>query len=157
MNHNLNESGKGTYILWLRLDAPTPLTIGKLGTFDVPAGYFAYVGSAFGPGGLAGRLKHHLNPVTRPHWHIDYLRQAAAVVEVWYAADPTRWEHHWAATLQHMTGATIPVARFGASDCDCAAHLFHFEVAPSLPDLRVLLAGTLQICQDPPNLNRTPD
>ncbi len=135
----------GTYILWLHLDAPTPLTIGKLGTGDFRAGWFAYVGSAFGPGGLGGRLKHHLGPVRRPHWHIDYLRQAAAVVEVWYAADPTRFEHAWASVLGEMAGANIPMARFGASDCDCPAHLFHFEVTPEVTDFRARVEADVML------------
>jgi len=41
---------KGTYILILYLNEPAQFTIGKLGTFDFSAGWYAYVGSAFGPG-----------------------------------------------------------------------------------------------------------
>ena len=91
--------GKGTYILILYLALPCSLTIGKLGTFDFPGGWYAYVGSAFGSGGLRGRLKHHLAPVTNPHWHIDYLRAAAPVREVWYFAGETPYEHKWATAL----------------------------------------------------------
>lgn len=123
---------KGTYILILRLDAPAHLTIGKRGAFDFPAGCYAYVGSAFGAGGLRGRLKHHLAPVTKPHWHIDYLRAAATVREVWWVASPTRYEHHWAAALIAQPKATIPVSRFGASDCQCTAHLIFFPTAPNV-------------------------
>lgn len=123
-------SDTGTYILTLHLDAPTHLTIGKRGAFDFAAGWYAYVGSAFGPGGLRGRLKHHLAPVTRPHWHIDYLRAAATVCEVWYLAGKTRHEHRWAEALRSTPGAEIPVPRFGASDCRCASHLVHFADPP---------------------------
>ena len=42
----------GTYVLLLHLPDNEQLTIGKLGTFDFPAGWYAYVGSAFGPGGV---------------------------------------------------------------------------------------------------------
>lgn len=122
---------KGTYILILQLDQGTHLTIGKLGSFDLPAGWYAYVGSAFGPGGLRGRLKHHLAPVARPHWHIDYLRQVASVQEVWWIASETRYEHEWAAALRQRPGATIPVPRFGASDCKCVSHLLHFRHKPA--------------------------
>ncbi|MCQ3933234.1 MAG: GIY-YIG nuclease family protein [Chloroflexi bacterium] len=125
-------SEKGTYILHLQLDTPRELTIGKRGTFPLAAGWYAYVGSAFGLGGLRGRLGHHLSVVSRPHWHIDYLRQAAMVVEIWYVVSPVRYEHQWAAVLQHLSGASMPVPRFGASDCDCPSHLFYFEAAPSL-------------------------
>ena len=120
----------GTYILILRLDAPVCLRIGKRGEFDFPAGWYAYVGSAFGPGGLRGRLTHHLAPVTRPHWHIDYLRRAARVCAVWWLAGEMRCEHPWADVLCSLPGAVIPVPRFGASDCQCAAHLVHFVDTP---------------------------
>jgi Uri superfamily endonuclease len=118
---------KGTYILILHLDEPTRLQIGRLGAFDFAPGWYAYVGSAFGPGGLRGRLKHHLAPVTKPHWHIDYLRAAAPVREVWYSASETRYEHRWADMLLAHPGATVPVPRFGASDCTCAAHLVYLS------------------------------
>lgn len=123
---------KGTYILVLRLDQPARLTIGRLGVFDFPAGYYAYVGSAFGSGGLRGRLKHHLAPAKKPHWHIDYLRQGAVVLEVWYIASETRHEHRWSDVLRSMTGAVVPVPRFGASDCRCVAHLVRFPEKPML-------------------------
>lgn len=118
---------KGTYILILHLDEPAHLQIGCLGTFDFAAGWYAYVGSAFGPGGLRGRLKHHLAPVTKPHWHIDYLRAAAPVREVWYCASEIRYEHQWADMLLARPDTTIPVPRFGASDCKCASHLVYLS------------------------------
>jgi len=46
-----------------------------------------FVGSAFGPGGLRSRIKHHTQPVRSAHWHIDYLRQAANVIDIWHSAD----------------------------------------------------------------------
>ncbi|MCC7449853.1 MAG: GIY-YIG nuclease family protein [Anaerolineae bacterium] len=124
------ESGKGTYILVLRLSTPIMLAVGRLGAYPFPAGWCAYVGSAFGAGGLAGRLKHHLTVAPRPHWHIDYLRQVAPVAQVWYRVADLSYEHEWAAQLSAIPGTTIPVPRFGASDCTCAAHLFHFPAPP---------------------------
>ena len=44
---------KGTYILIMGLGTMKRLEIGRLGTFDFIPGYYAYVGSAFGPGGGA--------------------------------------------------------------------------------------------------------
>lgn len=130
------ERGTGTYILVLRLAEPVRLTVGRLGTFDFPAGWYAYVGSAFGPGGLRGRLHHHLTPVRRPHWHIDALRQAASCAEVWYLTSETAREHAWAAVLRAAPGAAVPAPRFGASDCRCESHLFHFSRAPDFETFR---------------------
>jgi len=131
-DHDAFPTARGTYILWLHLHAPAHLTIGKRGHFDFAAGWYAYVGSAQGPGGLRARLKHHLSPVQKPHWHIDYLRAAAAVHHVWYLAATTNHEHNWAATLHAHPTMSVPVPRFGASDCRCPSHLFHVLAMPTL-------------------------
>lgn len=125
----------GTYILLLRLPIERTLEIGRMGVFTCAPGWYAYVGSALGSGGLRGRLRHHLAPVRRPHWHIDYFRAAAPVWEVGYIASATPYEHEWAAALGAFPGATLPVARFGASDCRCPAHLFHFGERPEIAAL----------------------
>lgn len=123
-------AAKGTYILLLHMASPAALTVGRLGTFDFAAGWYAYVGSAFGPGGLRGRLKHHLSPVKKAHWHIDYLRALASVRDVWWLASETVIEHQWGGALRTMPGAAVLAPRFGASDCKCAAHLVHFAQKP---------------------------
>jgi Uri superfamily endonuclease len=117
----------GTYILILRLDSARSAQVGRLGRWVFPKGYYAYVGSAFGPGGLPARLAHHLKPASRPHWHIDYLRRFASVCEVWFEVSAMRLEHRWAFQLQGLPDASMPVKRFGASDCRCGAHLFCFS------------------------------
>jgi hypothetical protein len=43
---------KGTYILIARVSQMKRLAIGSLGEFDIIPGFYAYVGSAFGSGGL---------------------------------------------------------------------------------------------------------
>lgn len=118
---------RGTYILVMNMDQTSRIRIGKLGTFDFRAGTYAYVGSAFGSGGLQGRLKHHFSPVKKPHWHIDYLRMHAAVCEVWYVVSESIYEHTWANTLLTMPDASIPAPRFGASDCRCKTHLIYLK------------------------------
>ncbi len=123
----------GTYVLLLRVDHAQTLVVGRLGELAVIPGWYCYAGSALGPGGLRGRLRHHLAPVVRPHWHIDYLRRAATVEEVHWLASPQRLEHAWAAMLASLPGATVPFRRFGASDCRCPAHLVHFAARPTLP------------------------
>lgn len=127
-------------MLGLRLLAPARLTVGRLGPFAFPAGWYAYVGSACGPGGLRGRLAHHLGPLRRPHWHIDYLRAVAPVETIWLSAGDAAQEHAWAASLAQMPGAAIVAPRFGASDCRCPAHLFHFAAPPA----SFSLAGRVQ-------------
>lgn len=130
-------SETGNYILLLHLPADQALAIGKLGTFDFPAGWYAYVGSAFGPGGLVGRLKYHLKPVERPHWHIDYFRRVARLQEIWLSPGSERREQAWVDLLLAIPGATVPVEGFGASDSNRESHLIYFDVCPSLEDFAV--------------------
>jgi Uri superfamily endonuclease len=122
----------GTYALVLENARPARLAVGRLGSIDLRAGCYVYVGSALGPGGLQARVGRHLGPTRGVHWHIDYLKRAARIVEVWYVLDPIRREHAWAEALGGLAGASIPVPGFGASDCTCAAHLFHFQSVPRL-------------------------
>jgi Uri superfamily endonuclease len=131
------ETLTGQYVLLLLLPEDTTLTIGRLGTFDFPAGWYAYVGSAFGAGGLTGRLKHHLQPVERPHWHIDYFRQAAQLAEIWLSPDEEKHEQEWVELMLAIPGATVLVDGFGASDSSMDSHLIYFDVRPGLEDFAV--------------------
>lgn len=106
------------------------LTIGRLGSFSFCRGWYFYTGSAFGPGGLKARLRHHLKPLQRYHWHIDYLRSAAELRSVWYQPGVNN-EHLWSASLiSSLPEARFPVARFGSSDCRCASHLVYLSRRP---------------------------
>ena len=120
----------GTYALILRSTKTSKLLVGTLGEMQVQPGFYVYVGSAFGPGGLQGRLSHHLKPPVSPHWHLDILRQAAEVVDVWVLEGPEKREHAWARALCAWPECSIPLPRFGASDCRCPAHLVYTPVFP---------------------------
>lgn len=133
--------GRGTYVLVLRLDARKTLTVGRLGGCDFEPGYYAYVGSACGPGGLRARLAHHAVRSARPHWHIDYLRLEAEPVEAWISTN--RAEHAWASAVGN-TDAMRPVcAGFGTSDCRCLTHLFHASARPRIGPFARLLQQEL--------------
>ncbi|HEX2907697.1 MAG TPA: GIY-YIG nuclease family protein [Phototrophicaceae bacterium] len=129
--------GRGTYVLILHLNDDRQIQVGKLGLFAIAAGFYAYVGSAFGTGGLSGRLKHHLTPAAHPHWHVDYLRQVATLESIWYSAAAARHEHEWAAFLAAMPGMVVAVPRFGASDCSCSSHLFYSREVPAWAEFQM--------------------
>lgn len=131
----------GTYIIFAYLDHEATLSIGRLGDFSFPAGYYSYVGSARGPGGLRARLARHLRAAKRPRWHVDHLLQVATVVEIWQASSTERLECKWAEALQDLPAAAVPVARFGSSDCGCPAHLCLFQALPSLEAFRRQLSS----------------
>jgi Uri superfamily endonuclease len=129
----------GTYALIITLDRPRIIDVGRRGRFRFPAGFYLYVGSALGPGGLAGRLERHLRADKRLHWHVDYLLCRARVVQVWIAESAARRECDWAQAAMRLPEATIILPRFGASDCRCISHLSAFTV---LPDRELFAALT---------------
>jgi Uri superfamily endonuclease len=112
----------GTYtLLFERVESAT-VEVGALGDRHVPAGWYAYTGSALGSGGFARVDRHYElaagDRETR-HWHVDYLlgdsktemrgdvRSSGADVEC--------------AVARRLPDG--PVEGFGASDCECRSHL----------------------------------
>ena len=121
----------GTYMLLMTLGEPVCLRVGNLGVFPFSAGWYAYVGSALGPGGLRARLSRHTRAEKKLRWHIDYLLGQARLREVWYVEGPERRECAWARLLEDLPGTEVPVPGFGASDCRCRSHLFVLTSRPS--------------------------
>ncbi len=132
---------KGSYILVLQLEAATRLGVGKLGTFDFPAGWYLYCGSAFN--GLESRVRRHLRQDKKYHWHIDFLTTAAAVSQVWWTEGAERRECSWAGTARDHPGATLPVPGFGSSDCRCDSHLVYLPTWTEVEALQSSLAITV--------------
>lgn len=131
----------GTYVLLLKAAACSKLAIGKLGEMLVQPGVYAYVGSAAGPGGLAARVGRHCRKEKRLRWHVDYLRSITEIAEIWYGTGKAHRECRWAKVLALLPGASTSMAKFGASDCRCPAHLFFFPACPSLDAFRHKLRG----------------
>lgn len=126
----------GTYVLLLALPAPQRILVGRLGVLAFPSGWYAYAGSARGPGGLAARLRHHLRIARRPHWHVDYLRARSLIADIWYSPSQHSDEHRWTACLQAMAEMAPVAPGFGSSDCRCATHLVAFLLRPSITRFR---------------------
>ena len=123
----------GTYILIARVLQMKRLGIGSLGEFEITPGFYAYVGSAFGSGGLRARISHHLESTAEPHWHIDYLLSVDTPVEVWLTTADRKLEHRWAELLEDAPGFRVPILRFGSSDYrrSTTSHLFYSKRRPS--------------------------
>ncbi len=126
----------GTYVLVLRFSKRLEIVVGKLSVLSAQAGYYLYVGSALGPGGLAARVGRHCRHEKTARWHVDYLRAEANLEEVWYATGKGHRECRWASVLQSLPGASVPLTGFGASDCGCPSHLCFFSLPPSMADFR---------------------
>ena len=103
------------------------IRVGRLGNLQLQPGFYVYIGSALGSGGVRGRLGHHMQHAERPHWHIDYLRAKTTIVAVWFRYHRKSLEHAWARRFAALPGASVPMAGFGSSDCDCESHLFYFK------------------------------
>jgi Uri superfamily endonuclease len=106
------------------------IRVGRLGDMQLQSGFYVYVGSALGSGGVRARLAHHMHHAQHPHWHIDFLRMHTTLEEIWFNYDRKSREHAWARCFAEMRGASVPLAGFGSSDCDCETHLFFFEKRP---------------------------
>lgn len=105
-----------TYQLFFTLPAAARITVGKLGSFDFPAGRYVYTGSA--KRNIEARLRRHCSREKKLRWHIDYLLARAGKPETRvYAESECR--------LNQATAGIILVPRFGASDCTrgCGSHL----------------------------------
>ena len=145
----------GSYALWLNLSFPQRLQVGRLGTGLFPPGVYVYFGSARGPGGLRARLGRHLSGEGKPHWHIDVLRAVAEVKGYCYVTEEivsstsTPLECQWSQALGALSGTSVPLRGFGASDCraGCPAHLIALpeDVRFELSDGGAMLAEALHL------------
>ena len=117
-------SEAGTYIVILKIVTPQRMEIGKLGNFYFEKGYYLYIGSAHGPGGIKSRIKRHLKKDKAEHWHIDYLRKASSVAAIFFNYSKKKKECVWASKLSSSSHLSTPIIGFGSSDCLCPSHLF---------------------------------
>ena len=131
---------QGTYALLLAVERRRRITIGRLGALAAAAGCYAYIGSAFGPGGLRARLRHHLGVAQRLHWHIDYLRRIATPFEIWYREDHHGSEHVWAQTCASLAGASLPLPHFAGKRLYLCGPSFPFQYAAVIDRFRSAFA-----------------
>lgn len=116
----------GAYILILHLDNDKVIEVGGLGKRVFTKGFYLYVGSAMR--GLAARLAHHQRKRKRYHWHIDYLRDTAHLLQALPIRTSTKLECEIVASLNKKVPSFIE--GFGASDCTCDSHLLFQEENP---------------------------
>ncbi len=112
---------KGTYMLILNVRKPVKAKTAH-GFTIVKPGVYAYVGSAFGPGGLRARIHRHLKKEKRIHWHIDWLTTSKTVEKIGvFVISGRRIESE----IARMLATRFPaVPGFGASDSPEDSHLF---------------------------------
>lgn len=116
----------GTYILVFTLATSTSVAVGALGTSEFPAGDYAYVGSAFGPGGFSRAERHRRKLEDSDgtvHWHVDALTTLPETSFVRAHLVP-EMDVECAVARRLPAG---PLEGFGSSDCRCHAHLSVFD------------------------------
>lgn len=135
----------GSYILVLYLPKSKKIVVGKWGLIKFPSGYYLYVGSAGGPGGLISRLNRHLTSQGKKYWHIDYLKTYCKPYAVIYQAGKKSRECAWSKIFSEHDKFLVPCLGFGASDCKCRSHLFYTE---KHRDLQQSITGFLKSCSE---------
>lgn len=122
----------GTYALVWRARCTVEQRVGALGACRFEPGYYVYVGSAHGGGGLRARVARHLRHDKPCRWHMDYLRPQLQALAVWWQASERRLEDNWVEAMPAI-GLQAAQRGFGASDSRHASHLFF---SPSRPDFQ---------------------
>ena len=130
----------GTYALILQSHSTKTIQVGCWGQLDLQPGYYIYIGSAFGPGGVRARVSHHWRMDKQKHWHIDYLREHLMPLEAWVNYDAKHLEHEWAGILFERPGM-VSIRGFGCSDCKCYSHLFYTLNEPDITLLSRSIGG----------------
>ena len=140
---------KGSYCILAHMPADARITVGALGRIAFSRGVYAYVGSA--QGGIEARVGRHLRSAKKRRWHIDYFLSKAEVISVIAVPGHDRsFECMIAQALLGIRGASVPVPRFGSSDCGCATHLIYFgDVDPEMVAEDVTMTVTMLPCVYP--------
>lgn len=131
---------RGNYTLIIFWNSPTRTKVAKH-TWRFLKGYYAYTGSAVGrnSSSLRQRVARHLRKRKKQHWHIDYFlaSRKARVTAIIAAAGDANKECEITRELQRIEGATVPVAGFGASDCqrNCKSHLVYLKDSAKLEQI----------------------
>lgn len=116
---------KGTYLFFFRLRKP--LTVKTRGgkVFFLKEGYYVYIGSAFGGGGIEKRVGRHLKREKPKRWHLDFVTTSEVFEFLSYVPFyGKRIECNLAGLFENNGELFEPVKGFGCTDCSCKSHLF---------------------------------
>jgi Uri superfamily endonuclease len=120
---------KGIYCLVFKTPGCT-ISVGALGAIFFPAGWYIYVGSALGSGGLH-RLGRHISLNQKknklPKWHVDYILTSPDFSLV-YTVCALTMDRKECQLARELNGNSVQ--RFGCSDCSCTSHFFYRKNKP---------------------------
>ena len=133
---------KGTYVLIIFNTEENTIRIGSLGNIEFSRGYYIYIGSALGPGGLGPRLRRHFRKDKKIHWHIDYflISDSSYIIGAGELESEEKIECEIAKSIQnsYAEDELIPVENFGSSDCSCKTHLFKLKEKDTMKFFKVI-------------------
>lgn len=113
---------KGAYALLIGLEKPVIPKRPVGNTERLKPGWYIYLGSARGMGGLAGRLKRHFLKRKKVKWHVDQLTPFASAIAAHVIIDGD--ECDLMARLAASYAFDVAMPGFGSSDCPiCPSHL----------------------------------
>lgn len=119
------------YVLQIKKDKETSISVGAIGEFTFPEGWYGYVGSSRTED--FKRVDRHVElsdgEKDTKHWHIDYLlnEQDTEVIGYFRSESASECDVAGGINLDKIEG-------FGSSDCDCSSHLVYSEEMEVLTD-----------------------
>lgn len=116
---------KGAYALAMNLNEPLVLSHRQADHLLAP-GWYAYAGSAYGPGGVGARLRRHFRREKKLHWHVDRITTVASRIHA--VALEGGSECDIVRRLIDSQSFDTPLEGFGNSDCrSCRSHLLRWR------------------------------
>lgn len=106
------------YAIFLTLPEEQDITIGALGTFHFPKGNYVYIGSA--KKNIVKRTERHYEKHKKLRWHLDYFRPYCEITKIQSYEEK---QGECALAADFAQNGSIPVKKFGSSDCKCPGHL----------------------------------
>jgi len=115
-------------LLYLKITKPTIIKI-RNKEILLKKGFYIYVGSAFGKGGLSSRIHRHLRKEKKVHWHIDQITTKDICQFYGVAVFPNEKSECEISNLMSRFENLQPIKYFGSSDCrnNCISHFFYVK------------------------------
>ena len=129
---------QGSYALILKLKKDSEIKVGSLGKIKFKKGFYCYIGSALGKGGIEKRIGRYerldKKKKGKIKWHIDYLliNPNISILSVFIFPSKRKIECKISKIFEKKADKSIK--KFGSSDCKCNSHLHYFSSKKKLID-----------------------
>lgn len=112
------------YAIHLEVVDEKTIEIGKLGNYHFEKGIYIYVGSA--KRNIISRIDRHKRVEKKKKWHFDFLRPYGTITKI------ITYENRFSECgllekIRKEVGGSLPIKKFGSTDCRCFSHLIHYK------------------------------